>query len=229
MAKEIYIISGYKFIFLHDLDVLHQRFLEKCTARSLKGTILLSAEGININVCGSHQHITLFKNDLKSDNRFADISFRESSAEQETFLRLKVKIKNEIITFRKSTIDPITQRAANITPETLKQWLDEKRDFIFLDVRNRNEIEHGTFTDAIHLNLENFSEFPDAVHHIEKGKTVVMFCTGGIRCEKAALYMQNVGYQNVFQLQGGILNYFTQIGRTHYQGDCFVFDDRIRV
>lgn len=224
--NHIHIISGYKFIQLDDLEKLQQTFLTTCAELILKGTILLSNEGININVCGSKSSIDSFKKYLKTDARFLDLPLLDTDSSSQVFQRLKVKIKNEIITFRNPNTNPSHHQAKQISPTTLKTWLDEKRDFILLDTRNQYEIEYGTFLNAINLNLKHFTDFPEAIHHLVKDKPVVMFCTGGIRCEKAALHMENAGYSQVYQLQGGILNYFKQIGRAHYQGSCFVFDER---
>ncbi len=163
------------------------------------------------------------------DERFADLSFRESFSQSISFKRLKVKIKKEIITMNQPGIHPEQARAPSISPQELKQWLDEKREVILLDTRNEFEVNYGSFNSAMHLGLKNFSEFPDAVKTLKCDKPVVMFCTGGIRCEKAALSMFNQGFSEVYQLDGGILNYFSQVGQAHYQGGCFVFDDRVVV
>lgn len=220
-------IAGYKFVTLTDLPELKGIFLEKCIFWSLKGTILLSAEGINVSLSGSHEMISQFKAYLRQDNRFADMTFRESISSEQPFKRMKVKLKKEIITMRQPDVKPEESRAPSITPKELKNWLDEGRDIRILDTRNDYEVQFGTFHRAINLRLKDFSEFPEKSKSLEKDKPIIMFCTGGIRCEKAAIQMMNEGYEQVYQLEGGILNYFSDVGGDHYQGECFVFDERV--
>ncbi len=222
-------IAGYKFIALDHLNDLRVQLLEHCHQLQLKGTILLSVEGINLNLSGDSAHIQLFKSELAKDKRFADMRFHEASSPDFTFKRLKVKIKKEIITLRQPEANPLGTRAPIVTPAELKQWLDENRALTLLDTRNDYEVEYGSFNHAVNLHLSDFSEFPHAVASIHPDKPVVMFCTGGIRCEKAALYMLNQGHKNVYQLNGGILGYFAQVGDAHYQGKCFVFDERVAI
>lgn len=222
-------IAGYKFVSLHDLNQLQADLLAKCTSLTLKGTILLSHEGINISLAGSTDLIPVFLDQLRQDPRFIDMSFHETYSTSQPFQYLKVKIKSEIITLRQPDANPLTCRAAAITPENFKLWLDEKRDFTILDTRNDYEVRFGTFKNAINLHLADFGELPTSLNSIPRDKPVVMFCTGGIRCEKAALYMQVLGFTEVYQLDGGILGYFKKIGGAHYEGECFVFDGRISV
>jgi UPF0176 protein len=220
-------IAGYKFIPLSDLQQLQNSLSARVRALTLKGTILLSKEGINIFLAGTVPAIAEFKQFLATDNRFSDMTFRISYSNSVPFKRLKIKLKNEIITMRRPEINPATTRARSISPVQLKEWLDEKRDITLLDTRNDFEIEHGTFANAVTLNLADFSAFPEAAARVEPKKPVIMFCTGGIRCEKAALHMENIGYTDVYQLDGGILNYFAEVGAAHYNGGCFVFDERV--
>lgn len=222
-------IAGYKFIPLQDLESLKAVFLDECGQRALKGTILLSNEGINLSMAGTVEKMESFKTRLLSDQRFADMTFRESYSQTQPFQRLKVKLKKEIITMRKEEVAPLETRAPSIAPLELKKWLDENRDITILDTRNDYEIRFGTFENAVNLHLNHFSEFPAASQQINKDKPVVMFCTGGIRCEKAALYLMSQGFSDVHQLEGGILNYFAQAGGAHYDGECYVFDERISV
>ncbi len=219
-------IAGYKFIQLLDLVSLRDYFFECCKAEDLKGTILLSEEGININLSGLEANISAFKAVLRQRNDFADITFRESCTPTQPYKRLKIKFKKEIITLRQPDVAPLYTRAPSVTPEELKQWLDESRDVLLVDTRNDYEIRFGTFAGALNLRINNFGEFPDAINDLDKEKPVVMFCTGGIRCEKAAIYMLNNGHEKVYQLDGGILNYFAKVGGNHYDGECYVFDER---
>lgn len=222
-------ITGYKFINLDDLEVLRKHYLQCCRSLAIKGTILLSPEGININLSGTTESIHSFISFFKNDVRFNDISFRESYSDSYSFKRLKIKIKKEIITFRRVETADMTIRAPVMPPEQLKLWLDEKREFTLLDTRNDYEIQFGTFCNAINFGLKNFTEFPTVVEKIAKDKPIVMFCTGGIRCEKAAYFMLAQGFKNVYQLEGGIINYFQTIGKQHFEGECYVFDERVAV
>lgn len=220
-------IAGYKFVSLDNLSELRGALLEQCSLLGIKGTILLSMEGINISLAGMGEAIQAFKSELKQDTRFADMTFRESFSAEQPFRRMKVKLRNEIITIRRPELKPEESPAPSISPHMFKQWLDEKRDMVVLDTRNDYEFEFGTFVNATHLGLKDFSEFPEKTQTLPKDKPIVMFCTGGIRCEKAAVHLLNQGFEEVYQLQGGILNYFTEVGGEHYQGECFVFDGRL--
>ena len=221
-------IASYKFIELTQLEQLQKQLLEKSDALSVKGTIVLSKEGINLMLAGGQTAIDQFIGFLTSDERFTDMPFKKSFSDTVPFRRMRVRLKKEIVTMKKPDADPNQLSSCYISPETLKQWLDEKKDITLLDTRNHYEVALGSFEGTEHLSINYFSEFPEAVKQadFDKEKTVVMFCTGGIRCEKASLEMQHQGYKNVYQLDGGILNYFQQCGSTHYQGDCFVFDQR---
>lgn len=222
-------IASYKFIALSDLSRRCSVLLEKTQLLSLKGTILLSSEGINLSLAGIEKNITEFIVFLKKDPLFIDMTFRESYSDFQPFKHMRVKIKQEIITLRQSDIHPENQAAPEISPIEFKKWMDEKRDITILDTRNDYEVKFGTFEKAQQLNLDEFGEFPAAINQVSREKPVVMFCTGGIRCEKAALVMLNAGYSNVYQLKGGILNYFAEVGAEHYAGECFVFDERVAV
>lgn len=220
-------IAGYKFIAIDDRETLRNHLLTECNALSLHGTILLSPEGINVSLAGAPDKIAAFLTTLRADDRFTDMSFHQSYSETVPFKFMKVKLKKEIITMRKPDADPLPGRAPHISPADFKQWMDEKRDIIVLDTRNDYEYRFGTFDGAVNLHIADFGEFPEACKSITQDKPIVMFCTGGVRCEKAAIYMRDQGYQEVYQLDGGILGYFKQMGGAHWHGDCFVFDDRI--
>lgn len=220
-------IAGYKFISLTELANLRSQLLALGELLQLKGTILLSQEGINLSLSGLVEKIEQFKADLKQQPIFADMTFRESFSEFQAFKRFKIKIKKEIITMRRSEVCPQDYRAPGISPEEFKQWLDENRDITVLDTRNDYEVRFGTFDRALNLKMKDFSEFPEKAKQLNMGKPIVMFCTGGIRCEKAAVHLRNEGFAEVYQLEGGILNYFAKAGAAHYDGDCFVFDERV--
>lgn len=221
-------IAGYKFIALNQLAKLREGLLHQCSALNLKGTILLSNEGININLCGEIEPIRDFIDTLKLNPHFQDIRFHETFSTFKPFRKLKVKIKKEIISLRQPNINPAA-RAPHISPQDFKRLMDNDTDMVILDTRNKFEVEVGTFIGATHLNLKDFSQLPTTLHQIERNKPIVMFCTGGIRCEKAALYLLNQGFKSVYQLDGGIIGYFANVGGTHYTGNCFVFDDRLAI
>ncbi len=228
-------IAAYKFVEITETVALREVLLHRCHALALKGTVLIAPEGINIFLAGGQESITQFLSDLKADLRFTDLIVKESFSADQPFGKLLIKLKQEIITMRQPDIRPIEGRAAAVLPDTLKQWLDQGhdeagREIVLLDTRNHFEVEQGTFDGAIDYNIERFSQFPEAITpHIESlsNKRVVTFCTGGIRCEKAAIFMQNLGIEHVTQLEGGILKYFEDVGRAHFSGRCFVFDERV--
>lgn len=226
--SQILNIAGYKFLPLEGLARLREDLLQQTQAYGLLGTILLSHEGININLAGEVVHAQAFAQQLTADARFSDMQFHQTYSTDIPFKTLKVKVKDEIITFREPEATPsLCMRAAAISPETLKQWLDEGKDITLLDTRNDFEYRFGTFKNALNLEIANFGELPAALADLDRDKPLVMFCTGGIRCEKAGLYMQQHGFKEVYQLDGGILGYFAKVGGAHYDGECFVFDKRI--
>jgi UPF0176 protein len=222
-------LAGYKFVKLDGLAELRAGLRQRCQDLGLKGTILISPEGINAFVAGPEGEIAEFKGWLRADARFADLRFKESRSAGQPFRRMLVKIKAEIITLRVPGLDPAANPAPALAPVELKRWLDEGREVVLLDTRNAFEVEAGTFRNALHLDLKAFGQFPRAADGLDpslKDKTIVTFCTGGIRCEKAAPLLVGKGFRDVYQLQGGILQYFEDCGAAHFDGRCFVFDER---
>jgi UPF0176 protein len=227
-------IAAYKFVTFDDTVAQRPRFQALCTDLGLKGTILLSPEGINLFLAGTRSSIDQFLAFLHADPRFADIEVKESLSEKQPFNRMLVRLKREIITMKHPLIKPELGRAPAVEAATLKRWLDQGHDdhgkpVVMLDTRNAFEVDVGSFENTIDYRIEKFSEFPAIVEREKEAlndKTIVTFCTGGIRCEKAAIHMKNIGYDSVYQLEGGILKYFEEVGGAHYQGDCFVFDHR---
>ena len=228
-------IAAYKFVTLERLPELRQRLLDAAVQAQLKGTILLAEEGINLFLAGSADGIDGFLRLLRADASFADLEVKFSRSASVPFRKMLVKIKREIIRMNHPAIRPEAGRAPGVDAHTLARWLeqgvdDAGRPVVMLDTRNAFEVDEGTFKNAIDWRIERFTQFPAAVeaHRAElEGKTVVSFCTGGIRCEKAAIYMAEAGIENVYQLDGGILKYFEETGGPGYQGNCFVFDERI--
>jgi UPF0176 protein len=228
-------IAAYKFISLDSLPELRLRMLDEAAQAALKGTILLAEEGINLFLAGAAEGIEAFLRFLRADARFADLEVKFSHSGAVPFRKLLVKVKREIIRMNHPAIRPEAGRAPGVDAQTLARWLergvdDAGRQVVMLDTRNAFEVDAGTFKNAIDWRIDRFTQFPDAVqaHRAElEGKTVVSFCTGGIRCEKAAIYMNEAGIQNVYQLDGGILKYFEETGGPGYEGKCFVFDERV--
>ena len=227
-------LSAYKFtpFTAEELPALRARLLGVAKAHGLRGTILLSTEGINLFVAGRTDDVAALLAELRALPGLADLTPKESWSAEQPFNRMLVKIKKEIIAFGVDGIDPARQPAPKLAPRTLKQWLDEGRPVTLLDTRNAYEVRLGTFAGAIDPQIDHFREFPAAMRKLPadlKARPVVMFCTGGIRCEKAAPLLAREGFQAVYQLDGGILKYFEECGGAHYDGECFVFDRRVGV
>jgi UPF0176 protein len=225
-------ISTYKFAPLSGLKPLREELREKCRAWNLKGTILLSREGINLFVAGEDENIDQLIQTLRQVPGLEELTPKRSPSEKQPFTRMLVKIKKEIIAFGVEGIDPSRHTSRKISPKELKTWLDSGKEITLFDTRNDYEIKLGTFQHALPAGINHFREFPQAVERLPeelKEKPIVMFCTGGIRCEKAGPFMEREGFKNVFQLDGGILKYFEECGDKHYEGGCFVFDQRVGV
>jgi len=232
--KSILNIAAYLFVSLDGLADLRTKMLNECNSRGLKGTILLTGEGINLFLAGKEMELRGFLDWLHIDPRFTPLKAKESWSEDQPFKKMLIKLKNEIIRMNHPAIRPEEGRANFIKPKKLQEWLDRGTDdlgrpVVMVDTRNAFEVEYGTFENALHFNIEKFTEFPKAITaHKETlaDKTLVSFCTGGIRCEKSGLYMREIGMQHSYQLEGGILKYFEEVGSAHYKGSCFVFDER---
>ncbi len=225
-------VSAYKFINLTNLEGLKGQLLRKSFDLNLKGTILLSEEGVNLFVAGLESDIETFKHFLSHELQMGDFPFKDSPSLHKPFRRMLVRIKKEIISMGCPEIKPAENPAPRLTVEELKSWFDSQKDFVILDTRNDYEVRLGTFKNAMDLNLKTFRAFPEAIKALPdsmKNKTIVTFCTGGIRCEKAAPLMIKNGFKDVYQLDGGILRYFEKCGGEHYDNECFVFDRRVAV
>ena len=230
-------IAAYLFVVIDDADALAVRIRERLEAAGLYGSALVTPEGLNLFLAGAEAPLRGFLEGLRQDPRFAALHAKESWSEIVPFARLKVKRKSEIITFRRQAASPLEAgaRAPTVAPSTLARWIAQGRDdagrrLVLLDTRNRQEIAHGTFAGALTLPIDKFTDLPAALApHREtlRDATVVSFCTGGIRCEKAALWLRADGMDNVLQLDDGILGYFEQVGGMGYAGGCFVFDERV--
>jgi UPF0176 protein len=233
-------IAAYKFVALDALPSLQASVLQALQTRALRGTIVLAEEGINLFLAGAAYDIHGFLAWLRADDRFADLHAKESWSATQPFRKLLVKIKPEIIRMDHPAIQPAAGRAPAVDAHTLRRWLnagvdDADKPVVMLDTRNDFEVDAGTFKNAIDWRITKFTEFPRALldYRAElQNKTVVTFCTGGIRCEKASLLMREAGLQDVYQLDGGILKYLevhadaAHQQASHFEGDCFVFDER---
>ncbi len=225
-------IAAYKFAPLDDLPALRTSLLEQCSADAMRGTILLSPEGINLFVAAEYPAIERLLTRLRAIDGLAELTPKFSESDHQPFTRMLVRLKREIIAFGVPGIDPATHTAPRISPAELKRWLDEGRPVTLLDTRNTYETDLGTFRHARTLDIDHFRNFPQAAATLPeslKEKPLVTFCTGGIRCEKAAPFLETLGFKNVLQLDGGILKYFEDCGDAHYDGECFVFDKRVAV
>ena len=227
-------VSAYKFVELRDPAGWRASILSHALAHGLKGTVLLAGEGINLFVAGPEAGVRRFLAWLLAHDMFEGLPVKESWSAAVPFGKLIVKVKREIIRMNHPTIRPHAGRAPSVDARTLSRWLDAGiddagREVVMLDTRNAFEVDQGRFRNAHDWRIARFGEFPAALlaHRGElEGKTVVSYCTGGIRCEKAALLMAEAGVGNVLQLDGGILKYFEHAGAAHFEGECFVFDER---
>ena len=223
-------ITGYKFTPIEDTSNL-QKDISNCSNKlKLKGTVLISNKGLNFSVAGTRDNVDTFIEFLYSYERFKNIPIKTTYNDYQPFRKMLVRIKKEIISMGVDDIDPFVFTGAKISPLELNEKLNNNEDVVLLDTRNEYEVRLGTFENAIDLNLDSFRDFPNEMEYLKKtleGKDIVMFCTGGVRCEKASALMLKNGFQNVRQIDGGIINYFKETGGNHWKGDCFVFDDRV--
>ncbi|MEO5667288.1 MAG: rhodanese-like domain-containing protein, partial [Bdellovibrionota bacterium] len=205
--------------------------LRKGIELELKGSILVTPEGVNVMLAGTPDAVWEMHRYLgEVDAGLKEIDFKQSWSQSVPFRRYLVKEKSEVIKLGLPEIQPLHEKGAAITPENLKSWYDEKREFTILDTRNDYEVRIGTFQNAVDMRLKNFVDFPEKLKKLPaeaKKKPLVMFCTGGVRCERASLVAERQGFEEVYQLEGGILRYFEKVGGAHYEGDCFVFDYRV--
>ena len=237
MTTAILNIATYRFVPLDELPALRQRLWQAADAAGLKGTVLLAEEGINLCLAGPAEGLERWLTMLDSDARLADLPAKRSWSDGQPFKRLKVKIKHEIIRMNRPAVQPTQGRAPALPAATLARWIaqghcDEGRPLKLLDTRNDFEVDAGAFEGAVDWRLSRFSDFPAALaaHRDDlAGHTVVSYCTGGIRCEKATLAMQAAGLPHSWQLEGGILKYFEDtVGQAPgWLGHCFVFDERV--
>ncbi|MEM6251850.1 MAG: rhodanese-related sulfurtransferase [Cyanobacteria bacterium P01_D01_bin.156] len=227
------VITFYKFVQLDDFESMRQPLLELCESQEIKGTVLLASEGINSTVAGTDAALDALLTHLKQDPRLADLTHKTSWSEEQPFLRMKVRLKQEIVTLGQPEVSPTKKVGTYVDPQNWNQVISEP-DVVVLDTRNTYEVEIGTFQGATNPQTESFREFPDyAAEQLDptKHKKVAMFCTGGIRCEKASSYLLERGFEQVYHLKGGILKYLEEVPAEEslWEGECFVFDQRVTV
>ena len=223
-------IAGYKFEPLDDVEVLVPEFQSVCNDLGLKGSVYLSPNGINFSLAGSEEAVEQYLRFMEQDKRFLDIPLKKTYSETQPFRRMKVRQKKEIISLGRDDINPRELTGDYVTPQELYAMYENNEDVIVLDTRNVYETRVGLFENAVDLQLDTFRDFPDAIEQLPeeyKDKQIVMYCTGGIRCEKASAVMLKAGFSDVKQLEGGVLDYFKETGGKYWNGDCFVFDERV--
>ena len=223
-------IAGYKFEPLYDVEVLVPEFQSVCDDLKLKGSVYLSPNGINFSLAGSEESIEEYLHFMEQDKRFLDVPLKKTYSETQPFRRMKVRPKKEIISLGRDDINPRELTGGYITPKELYSMYENNDDVIILDTRNEYETRVGLFENAVDLQLDTFRDFPDAIEQLPeeyKDKQIVIYCTGGIRCEKASAVMLKAGFSDVKQLEGGVLDYFRETGGKYWNGDCFVFDERV--
>ena len=234
MNKNFFKVAAfYAFVDLLNLDKLQKTFIDFLKKENIKGTVLLAHEGVNGTLAGTEAGIDRFKNFLKLNHLYESQNFKISYCEEDPFPRLKVKLKDEIVSIGNELADPATIVGEYVQPEDWNNLISQD-DVLVLDTRNTYEFSIGTFAKSIQPETTNFREFPDWLEGLEssdidKNKKVAMFCTGGIRCEKASSLMKVKGFKNIYHLQGGILNYMEKVDAEDslWKGECFVFDDRV--
>ncbi|MFT4823854.1 MAG: UPF0176 protein [Halioglobus sp.] len=229
----VVVAALYKFVTLGDFGELREPLLDACQKAEVKGTLLLANEGINGTIAGTRAGVDQVLNYLRSDPRLSDLAHKESYDEKTPFYRMKVKLKKEIVTMGMEGIDPNLRVGTYVKPA---DWnaLVEDPDVVIVDTRNDYEVGIGTFRGALDPKTTTFREFPAFVRENldpRKNKKVAMFCTGGIRCEKASAFMLGEGFEEVYHLEGGILKYLEEVPAqdSAWEGECFVFDNRVAV
>ena len=225
-------IAGYQFRDIRDVEHIHKQIQDMCAQTHLRGTVFVSQEGVNLGLAGSKSDIDFVVKGLASKCGFTDLLLNITYSEHVPFKKLIIKIRKELVPMNISKIIPkdLDSTPSYISSEELKNWFEEGKNFTLLDLRNTFEYDLGSFDGAQHLKLRNFRGLQDVQNKISKipnNKPIVTFCTGGIRCEKGASIISQLGFTEVYQLKGGILDYLKKFNEFHWHGECFVFDDRV--
>ena len=234
MSNAFLTAAFYRFVVLDDTEQLRPQLLAQCQAQQVKGNVLLAHEGINGTIAGPEAGVRAVLAWLRADPRLAALVHKEAWATEDPFYRMKVSLKREIVTLGVPDVHAATEAGTYVSPQDWNQLIDDP-DVAVVDVRNDYEVAIGSFQGAIDPHTRSFSEFPQWVERNEallRGKSkVAMFCTGGIRCEKSTAYLRQLGFDEVYHLEGGILKYLETVDAkdSRWQGDCFVFDERVSV
>ncbi len=221
------VLSFYRYVPLADSPSVRDAIKKRCQELHILGRILLGEQGINGAISGTVEELIVFKELLESFDEFKSMTYRERNVEENAYHKLVVRVRQQICAF--DAFPDMKNTGQHITPTQLNELLDTGKEVFLLDARNKHEVVLGSFKNAIHLDIECFREFTSNVHKIDhlKNKKIVMFCTGGIRCELSSAYLKERGFSDVSQLEGGIINYVNQFKNKHYEGGVFVFDDRL--
>lgn len=225
-----YVTTFYKFQPIAQPEQVKTDLETKADALRIKGLIIIGTEGFNATVaCPIQKNFEEFKQFIRDYFQQPELFFKNSESPKSPFRRFKVKIREEIVTLGTPELVPDYQQNHHLSPEEWNKVLKEEDDFLLVDTRNWYETKIGTFKGAVNPRIDKFTEFPDYVekHQIPKDKKMLIFCTGGIRCEKGILELQRQGFKNVYQLNGGIINYLKEFPNDQYEGECFVFDHRV--
>lgn len=227
--NKIVVSSFYKYIDLPNSEAFQKEHQEFCNKLGIKGKVLVSKEGINATVSGSKEQIKEYENKILSYKEFSDIKFKRTNTDKPPFRKTIVRIREEIVTSR---FNVNTKKVGRyLSPSELKKMYDNNEEFVIVDARNDYESKIGKFKNAITPNIETFRDFPKIIPELKKykDKKVVLYCTGGVRCEKASALLVKEGFKDVNQVDGGILNYIEEYPDTYFEGRCFVFDNRLSV
>ncbi len=227
MQEEIKILLFYKYIRIDNPIKFREKHLAFCKNLGIRGRIIAAKEGINGSVSGTEEQTEEYKKNLREDERFSDIVFKEDYGLMHPFNKMVIKIKKEIVNFGVDV--DLSKTGKHLTPKEFLELYENKEEVIILDARNNYESRVGKFKNAVDLNIGKFRDFPKAVENLKdkKDKKIVMYCTGGIRCEKASAYLVEQGFGKVYQLNGGILTFGKEFPDTIWEGKCFVFDKRL--
>src|SRR3989344_5246984 len=228
-TKSAIVSAFYKYVRIENPVEFHKEHLEYCLSIGLKGRILVGEEGINGSVYGNKHIVEKYKSELRKNPLFADIEFKENITDKPAFRKMFVRVRKEIV-YSALNVD-LNNTAKFIEPSKLKEWLDNNEDLVLVDMRNDYEHKIGRFMNAVTLDMKNFRDLPKSMNEIEdlKDKKIVTYCTGGIRCEKASAFLKENGFNDVYQIKGGILKFGEEFPDTYWEGKCFVFDDRIAI
>ncbi|WP_207435478.1 rhodanese-related sulfurtransferase [Sabulibacter ruber] len=229
--KKYSILLYYHYTKIEDPEAFREEHHLLCLNLNLLGRIIVAAEGLNGTVSGLVEDCEAYMAAVKADPRFEGIDFKVDYADEHAFTKLHVRHKPEIVHAGLHNVDPTQRTGVHLSPKEFKEMKDQE-DVVILDVRSDYEHSMGKFKNAVTLDIENFREFPDKIDELKEkyeGKKILTYCTGGIKCEKASAFLLEKGFENVYQLHGGIIKYGMEAGGEDFEGKCYVFDNRVAV